>query len=144
MVRQAPHSGVIAARPRVLLVGALDDVRALRDYLELMGFTVTTAGDVAESIAEACATAPRIIVFDLSRTIIDELRVVAAFKRNEMTRFAPIIALGEVDQELEARVRAAGCDDYITKPYVVHELFALLMRHLRAAARGEPIAYRRR
>jgi len=91
---------------RDLLVQILED-----DY------EVVTANDGAAGIAAATAEQPDLILMDLSLPIIDGWEATRRIKANDDLKRIPVIAVtAHAMQGDEEKARAAGCDDYITKP----------------------------
>ena len=91
---------------RDLLVQILED-----DY------EVVTANDGAAGIAAAVAEHPDLILMDLSLPVIDGWEATRRIKANDDLKRIPVIAVtAHAMQGDEEKARAAGCDDYITKP----------------------------
>lgn len=105
---------------RDLLVQLLED-----DYL------IVTAGDGAVGIELAEQERPDLIVMDLSLPQIDGWEATRRIKATEALAQVPIIALtAHAMQGDEEKARAAGCDDYLTKPIDEDKLFSLLEQYL--------------
>jgi two-component system alkaline phosphatase synthesis response regulator PhoP len=93
-----------------------------RDYLERAGFTVTTAGNGADALANARTKCPDLIVLDLGLPTMDGLDVTRALRRQSNV---PIIMLtARVDESDKLVGLELGADDYITKPFSPKELVA--------------------
>jgi two-component system KDP operon response regulator KdpE len=122
-----------ATGPRILVV---DDepqiVRGLTIILRTAGYTVESAGTMAEAMALLGSRPPDALVLDL--VLPDGSGVEIC---QEVRRFSrlPILVLSAVGDERE-KVRAldAGADDYITKPFGTDELLARLRAVLRRSA----------
>jgi len=99
--------------------------------LRRRGFEVALAVDGAEAVASARADAFDLILMDMSLPVIDGWEATRQLRAAPETATVPIIALTahamDGDQE---RARAAGCDDYDTKPVdldrLVGKMHALL------------------
>jgi diguanylate cyclase (GGDEF)-like protein len=120
---------------RVLVV---DDDRNLRKIiatnLELAGFTVSTAQDGREAIAEAERVLPDLVLLDLMMPQMDGYEVARRIRahRNPSVANVPIIILtakSETDDKL--RGFEVGADDYITKPFGPAELIARVRAKIR-------------
>src|SRR5262245_44265519 len=104
--------------PKILLV---EDNEMNRDMLsrrlERKGFQVIIAADGAQGVAMAQASAPDLILMDMSLPVLDGWEATRQLKALPPTRSIPIIALtahamsGDQEKALEA-----GCDHYDTKP----------------------------
>jgi len=103
---------------KILLV---EDNEMNRDMLSRRltrrGFQVEIAVDGAQGIEMARAQSPDLILMDMSLPVIDGWEATRQLKADAATCGIPIIALTAHamagDQE---QARAAGCDDYDTKP----------------------------
>ncbi len=105
---------------RDLLVQLLED-----DYRTL------TAADGAIGIAMAERERPDLILMDLSLPVIDGWEATRRIKASGELASIPVIALtAHAMQGDEEKARAAGCDDYLTKPIDEDLLFAKLEHYL--------------
>ncbi len=103
---------------RILLI---EDNEMNRDMLsrrlERKGFSVLLAVDGAEGVRLAAAEKPDLILMDMSLPVLDGWEASRVLKTDPKTRAIPIIALtAHAMPGDESKARAAGCDDYDTKP----------------------------
>ena len=123
------------AAPLILLV---EDNEMNRDMLSRRllrrGFEVMLALDGGEALARAVSDKPDLILMDMGLPGLDGWEAARRLKADPATREIPIIALTAHamagDRE---RARAAGCDDYDTKPVDLQRLLAKIDDHLRRA-----------
>jgi two-component system, cell cycle response regulator DivK len=122
--------------PLVLLVEDFADAREMyRDYLEFSGFRVETAADGREAIEKARAHRPDLVLMDLSLPGIDGWEATRTLKADPRTADLPILALSAHAMGPEGRrAEEAGCDGFIAKPCLPHELVAEVARFLALAA----------
>jgi len=106
--------------------------------LERKGYEILLAVDGEQGIAVARASAPDLILMDMSLPVVDGWEATRRMKSDELLRKIPIIALtahamaNDRDKALEA-----GCDDYDTKPIELPRLLAKIEALLpRGAAAG--------
>ncbi len=109
---------------RILLV---DDHELNRDMLSRRlakkGYQVDMAVDGAEGLRAASTTSPDLILLDMGLPEMDGWEVARRLKAQDHTRSIPIIALtAHARKEDEERARAAGCDDFDTKPVEIERL----------------------
>jgi two-component system, cell cycle response regulator DivK len=119
----------------ILLVEDFVDARDMyREYLEFSGFTVETACDGHEAIAKARAHNPDLILMDLSLPGLDGWEATKRLRADPATAHVTIVALSAhalaADWE---RAREAGCDGFIAKPCLPHDLVDEMAGYLRAA-----------
>ena len=94
-------------------------------------YDIHTATDGAAGLALAEQVRPDLILMDLSLPVIDGWEATRRLKANVMLQHIPIIALtAHAMSGDEARAKAAGCDDYLSKPIDEDLLFAKLQAFL--------------
>ena len=81
------------------------------------GFEVVMAEDGQSGVALAATEKPDLILMDLSLPGMDGWEATRKLKADPDTRNIPVIALTAHAMRMdEEKARAAGCDDYATKP----------------------------
>lgn len=110
--------------PRVLIV---EDNELNRDMLSRRlarrGYEVLLAHDGAEGVTMATDTMPDIVLMDMSLPVLDGWEATRRLKAAAATAAIPIIALtAHAMTGDEAKARAAGCDDFDTKPVEIDRL----------------------
>ncbi len=115
---------------KVLLVDYDESNRdMLSRRLEQRGYQVVTAVDGRDALERARSEAPCLILMDLTLPVLDGLAATRELKSRPELRGIPVIALtAHADPADRDRARAAGCDDYDTKPIE----FARLERKIEA------------
>ena len=89
----------------------------------------TTDGE--SGLAAAARELPDLILLDMHLPGVSGYEVVASLKADDRTRHIPVIAVpSDAMAGDEARARAAGCDNYVAKPYRPHQLLEAIRRHL--------------
>ena len=121
--------------PRVVDVEIYAMERAFDLIIDQLGldedYTVVTAEDGAAGVAKAAAERPDLVLMDLSLPVIDGWEAVRRIKADPATASIPVIAVtAHAMSGDEAKARAAGCDDFLTKPIDEDLLFAALRRWL--------------
>ena len=116
---------------KILIV---EDTELNRDLLVQLledDYQIVTAEDGAAGIALAERERPDLVLMDLSLPKIDGWEATRRIKATESLRQVPIIALtAHAMQGDEEKARAAGCDDYLTKPIDEDQLFRMLETYL--------------
>lgn len=102
-----------------------DDAELLefvRDRLESEGFKVEASEDAMSGLTRAAMTPPDLVLLDVSDPAGFE--VLRSLKGGASTANVPVVLL-TVAASVEELVKGldAGADDYVTKPFVVEELF---------------------
>jgi len=139
---------MVATVPQVKKILIVDDesaiLQTLRFNLERNGYAVATAGDGRTAVALAGSEHPDLIIMDIMLPVLDGIE---ACKEIRKTSDVPIIMLTARDQEIDKVLALElGADDYVTKPFSLHEFLARVKARLRrqnnndAAARSEAIA----
>ena len=100
-----------------------DNVFMLKNRLTRAGHTVVIANDGAQGVAMALSERPDVILMDLSLPVLDGWEAARRIKAAPETSAIPIIALtAHVMPGDEEKARAAGCDDFDTKPVELQRL----------------------
>jgi len=121
----------------ILIVDDEADLRSvLRFGLEAEGFRVLESGDGEDGLRKAQQEAPDLMVLDLMLPKMDGYKVCRALKFDDRYRTMPILILsarsGARDRQLALDM---GADDFITKPYDMHDLVRRIRAHLERAKR---------
>jgi CheY-like chemotaxis protein len=132
-----------APRPTRVLV--VDDQQPMRRVLELSltahGYAVDGAATGASALERARQRVPDLIVLDLGLPDMDGLQVIAGVREFSAV---PILVISARDAETaDAAARAAGADDYLTKPFEIGQLVGRVRAALPSAAarpRGQQAA----
>jgi len=118
---------------RILMVDDFQDNREMyAAYLRYAGFAVDEAVTGTEALDKALATAPDLIVMDLSLPGMDGWEATRRLKADPKTKHIPIVVVS--GHALEASVRsaqAAGCDVFLRKPCLPQALLAEVRKLLK-------------
>lgn len=121
-----------------LLVVAEDDPASLELALRLVrhaGHEVHFTSDGQAAVALASRVRPQLLLLDMNLPTLDGWQVAAALRRTSWAGALRIVAVSASamahDQE---RALAAGCNEFLTKPYAPKDLLAAVARQL-----GQPI-----
>jgi DNA-binding response OmpR family regulator len=116
--------------PLVLLVDDEPSIRETLSFiLEMEGFSVSTAQDGEQALAEIARLRPRVVLLDAMMPRRDGFDVCRTVKADPTLAGTAIVILTALGQEADRR-RAldAGADYYVAKPFDEEELIALLRR----------------
>jgi len=98
---------------------------AMRDFMP------TKSSNWCKALAAIAKQRPELILMDIQMPILDGYAATRLIKADPALRLIPIIAVtsyalsGE-----EKKARAAGCDDYVPKPFSPRELLAKIRQYL--------------
>jgi two-component system, cell cycle response regulator DivK len=111
---------------RILVVEDHEDNRQiLRDLLGSVGYVMTEAHDGESAHPLASADKPDLILMDIQLPGIDGYEATRRIKADPALASIPIIVVTSYALSGdEAKARAAGCDDYVAKPYSPRQLLA--------------------
>jgi len=116
---------------KVLIIEDVDFNRDLLTQLLEEEFEVLSAADGEAGIALAQRERPDVILMDLSLPIIDGWEATRRLKAHEDLKAIPIIALtAHAMSGDEAKAKASGCDEFLTKPIDEELLFKTLRNFL--------------
>jgi two-component system cell cycle response regulator DivK len=103
--------------------------------LESVGHAVLKATDAEAGVASARIDHPDLILMDIQLPGMDGLAAIKLLKADAATRYIPVIALTALAMKGdEARIRAAGCDGYISKPLAYKDFLATVSAQLEERA----------
>jgi DNA-binding response OmpR family regulator len=104
-------------------------LQTLRFNLERNGYLVATAGDGRSAVALAASDRPDLIIMDIMLPVLDGIEACREIRKSSGV---PIIMLTAKDQEIDKVVALElGPDDYVTKPFSLHEFLARVKARLR-------------
>ncbi|MCP4693142.1 MAG: response regulator, partial [Desulfobacterales bacterium] len=132
-----PGRRVIALAPgqprrRILVVDDKESNRLLLiKLLTLPGLELRQAENGREAMAIREAWEPHLILMDMRMPVMDGFEATKRIKAAEKGRRPPIIAVtAGVFKKDRAAALSAGCDDFLSKPFIDAKVFALLAKHL--------------
>jgi CheY-like chemotaxis protein len=110
----------------VLIVDDQETVRELAAAIlrRYLGAELDEAADGAEALARVAERRPSLILTDLLMPGLDGAELARRLKADPATADIPIIAMSGSPNRDEAQ--AAGCDDFIAKPFRPRELADLV------------------
>jgi two-component system cell cycle response regulator DivK len=94
-------------------------------------YEITEAENGEEALVAIAKQRPDLILMDIQLPIMDGYTATSQIKADPALRSIPIITVtsyalsGE-----EKKARAAGCDDYVPKPFSPRQLLAKIRQHL--------------
>lgn len=103
--------------------------------LEAAGLRVEAAADAEQARACIARNAPDLVLMDIQMPGMDGLALTRLLKADAATRHIVIVAFTAYAMKGdEAKMRAAGCDGYISKPIEVASFAATVRAHLGPAS----------
>lgn len=122
----------VSQKPLVLAVDDNEDNLVLISFtLDLIGCNFITAKNGETTIKLAQTHQPDLILLDIMLPDINGIEIITRLRENSQTKDIPVIAVTALARPEDRRnILAAGCNDYISKPYVVDDLEAVLRRYL--------------
>jgi two-component system cell cycle response regulator DivK len=116
---------------KILIVEDIELNRELLIQLLEEDYALAVAIDGAAGVEKAATERPDLILMDLSLPVLDGWEATRRIKADPATARIPVIALtAHAMSGEEDKARAAGCDDFLTKPIDEDLLFVKLRRWL--------------
>jgi two-component system, cell cycle response regulator DivK len=117
---------------RILVVeDQADSRRIIRDMLASTEYEVIEAENGEEALAAIAKQRPDLILMDVQLPIMDGYTATRRIKADPTLQSIPIIAVTSFALDGEEKIaKAAGCDDYVPKPYSPRELLAKIHQYL--------------
>ena len=117
---------------RILVVEDQPDNRQIiRDMLAPTDYEITEAENGEQALTAIAKQRPDLILMDIQLPVMDGYTATRQIKADPPFRSIPIIAVtsyalsGE-----EKKARAAGCDDYVPKPFSPRQLLGKIRQYL--------------
>jgi len=107
------------------------NLKLLKDVLDSRGYSTVVTGLGADALKLARQHLPDLILLDIQLPDITGTEVARRLKADRQTHAIPIIAVTAFamsgDRE---RILGSGCDDYVSKPFSLRALLALVQQHI--------------
>jgi two-component system cell cycle response regulator DivK len=108
-----------------------DSRRIIRDMLAATDYEVVEAEDGEAALAAIAKQRPDLILMDVQLPIMDGYTATRRIKADPALRSIPIIAVTSYALDGEEKIaKAAGCDDYVPKPFSPRHLLARIRHYL--------------
>ncbi|MFO0891252.1 MAG: PAS domain S-box protein [Isosphaeraceae bacterium] len=121
--------GLPEPRSNVVLLAEDDAInaRGVLDFLQTQGLCLALACDGEEAVRKTIELRPRVVLMDIHLPGLDGLEAIRRIRSSRTASATPIIAVTALampgDRE---RCLAAGADAYLSKPFRLRELLALI------------------
>jgi two-component system, cell cycle response regulator DivK len=123
--------GAVVSKRILVVEDQEDNRRILRDLLNATDFEVIEAEDGEQALAAVAKQRPDLILMDIQLPELDGYEATRRIKTDPSLSSTPIIAVTSYalsgDEE---KARAAGCDDFVPKPYSPRQLLAKIRQYL--------------
>ncbi|SHJ29008.1 two-component system, OmpR family, alkaline phosphatase synthesis response regulator PhoP [Dethiosulfatibacter aminovorans DSM 17477] len=129
----AAKEGFILNKKRILIVDDEENILELLKYnLEKNGFEVVPEDNGEDALEEMEREDFDLVILDLMLPGIDGLEVLKTIRGHQRIKNIPVIMLTAKNEEIDTVLGLEmGADDYIGKPFGVHELLARVKALLR-------------
>ncbi len=123
------------AREKILVVDDEKDIRELVSYnLTKNGYRAECVGSGEDALARVRQAPPDLVILDLMLPGADGFDVCRRLKSEPQTAVIPVLMLTAKSDEVDVVTGLElGADDYVTKPFGIHELLARVSAALRRA-----------
>jgi two-component system, cell cycle response regulator DivK len=125
-------TGEAGMSKRILVVEDQEDNRQIvRDLLTITDYEVIEAENGEQALAAVARQRPDLILMDIQLPVMDGYEATRRIKADPALCAIPIIAVTSYalsgDEE---KARAAGCDDFVPKPFSPRQLLAKIRKYL--------------
>ena len=117
---------------RILVVEDQQDNRQIiRDMLAATDYEMSEAENGEQALVAVAKERPDLILMDIQLPIMDGYEATRRIKADPALNSIPIIAVTSYALSGdEQKARAAGCDDFVAKPYSPRRLLAKIRQYL--------------
>jgi len=126
-------------QPKLVLIVEDNDLnmKLFRDLIEAQGYRTLHTRDGMEVLKIAREHKPNLIVMDIQLPEISGLEVTRWLKDDAELKAIPVLAVTAFAMKGdEEKIRAGGCEDYLSKPISVSKFIATIKRHLEGGAKS--------
>jgi two-component system cell cycle response regulator DivK len=127
----------MTAQPKLVLIVEDNDLnmKLFRDLLEAHGYRTMHTRDGMDVLPLARQHRPDLIIMDIQLPEISGLEITKWLKSEEGLKSIPVVAVTAFAMKGdEEKIRAGGCEDYLSKPIMVNQFIATVKRHLEPQA----------
>jgi len=121
------------APPKLVLIVEDNDLnmKLFRDLAEAQGYRTLHTRDGMDVMQLARQHRPDLIIMDIQLPEVSGLDLTKWLKEDPELKSIPVIAVTAFAMKGdEEKIRAGGCEDYLSKPIAVNHFIATLKRHL--------------
>ena len=125
-------SATANTQPLILAVDDNEDnLQLISQLLVIMDCTFITAQNGKDAISLAQTYQPKLILLDMMLPDLSGIEVANYLKQNPQTMKISIVAVTAMARgEDKEKFAIAGCDDCVTKPYIIDDLEAMIRRFI--------------
>ena len=107
------------------------NLKLFRDLLEAHGYATLHTSDGFQVLDLARQNHPDLILMDIQLPEVSGIEITGWLKAYTELKVIPIIAVTAFAMRGdEEKIRAGGCDDYLSKPIAVHQFIATVKKYL--------------
>ncbi|MGE3624063.1 MAG: response regulator [Bdellovibrionales bacterium] len=116
----------------VLIVEDNDlNMKLFRDLLEAQGYRTLHTREGMDVLPLARQHKPHLIIMDIQLPEVSGLDITRFLKEDAELKSIPVIAVTAFAMKGdEEKIRAGGCEDYLSKPIAVKDFLSKIKRHL--------------
>ena len=119
--------------PKIILIVEDNELNMsmFNDLLQSHGYETIQSIDGSDVLEIASKRRPDLILMDIQLPERSGLEITKDLKADDNLKHIPVVAVTALAMKGdEAKIREAGCDDYIAKPISVSELLEAVAKHL--------------
>ncbi|MDE1901187.1 MAG: response regulator [Alphaproteobacteria bacterium] len=122
----------ISRKKLVMIVEDNDlNLKLFRDLLEAHGYATLHTNDGFQVLDLARRNKPDLILMDIQLPEVSGIEITGWLKADPDLKNIPVIAVTAFAMRGdEEKIRAGGCDDYLSKPIAVHQFVATVKKYL--------------
>ena len=115
-----------------------DNREIMRAVVEdILGYSALLASDGMEALQLLQDAKPNVILMDLMMPVMDGFEATRRLKAAEETRHIPIVAVTALSRPSDhERAIGHGADDYVSKPFDIDTLVAVINRYTQPCVMG--------
>ena len=122
----------VSSQKLVLIVEDNDlNMKLFRDLLEAHGYRTIHTRDGINVLPMARQERPDLILMDIQLPEVSGIEITKWLKNDAELRAIPVVAVTAFAMKGdEEKIRAGGCEDYLSKPIVIDRFIAMVKKYL--------------
>jgi len=120
-------------RKKLILIVEDNDLnlKLFKDLLEAHGYATLHTRDGFQVMDLTRNNRPDLILMDIQLPEVSGIEITGWLKADEALKNIPVIAITAFAMRGdEEKIRAGGCDDYLSKPIAVHQFISTVKKYL--------------
>jgi two-component system, OmpR family, response regulator len=140
-MRRGVYGRIMGMKRRILITeDDIDTVEMLKSFFTEQGDEVVGISQGEDVLTLIEQTMPDVVLLDVSLPTVSGFDICEEIRQKPLIKFIPVIFLtAKSDREDKMRGLELGADDYVVKPFDLHDLYSRVEQVITSSTRSDPI-----